>query len=39
MIEHLSHAKIRLFKATSYLEDEKPKHEEKEFNAINRDIE
>ena len=26
MLEKLSYAKIRLFKATSYLEDEKSKH-------------
>ena len=39
MIEHLSHAKIGLLKATSNLEDVNPKHVRKEFNAINRDIE
>lgn len=27
MLEKLSYAKIRLFKATSYLEDENSKHE------------
>ena len=39
MIEHLSHAKIGLLKATSNLEDVNPKHVRTEFNAINRDIE
>ena len=35
MLEKLDYEKIRLIKVTSYLEDINPKHERKEFNAIN----